>query len=39
MKNLARVLSDHGEDEQAEEMHRQTLRLMETALGKSIHSR
>jgi hypothetical protein len=34
MNNLAGVLSDQGEYEQAEEMHRQVLGLLETVLGK-----
>ena len=34
MNNLARVLSEQGKYEQAEEMHQQTLRLMEITLGK-----
>jgi hypothetical protein len=33
MNNLASVLSDQGKYEQAEEMHRQALRLRETVLG------
>ena len=33
MNNLALVLSDQGKYEQAEEMHRQVLGLMETVLG------
>jgi Flp pilus assembly protein TadD len=34
MNNLAGVLSGQGRYEQAEEMHRQALRLSETMLGK-----
>jgi tetratricopeptide (TPR) repeat protein len=34
MNNLASVLSNQGKYEQAEEMHRQALRLRETVLGK-----
>ena len=34
MNNLALVLRGQGKYEQAEEMHRQVLRLMETVLGK-----
>ena len=34
MNNLALVLSDQGKYEEAEEMHRQTLGLSETVLGK-----
>ena len=34
MNNLAEVLRHQGNYEQAEEMHRQALRLRETVLGK-----
>jgi hypothetical protein len=34
MNNLATVLRDQGKYVQAEEMHRQALRLSETVLGK-----
>ena len=34
MNNLALVLSDKGKYEQAEEMHRQVLKLSETVLGE-----
>jgi tetratricopeptide (TPR) repeat protein len=34
MNNLAEALGDQGKYEQAEEMHRQALRLSETILGK-----
>lgn len=33
MSKLAKVLRDQGKYEQAEGMHRQVLRLMETVLG------
>jgi len=34
MNNLALVLGDQGEDEQAEEMHREAGRQCDTVLGK-----
>ena len=34
MNNLAIVLGNQGKYEQAEEIHRQTLKLRETVLGK-----
>jgi hypothetical protein len=34
MNDLVSVPSDQGKHEQAEEMHQQVLRLMETVLGK-----
>ena len=34
MNNLALVLSDQGKYEEAEEMHRQALKLYETVLGE-----
>jgi hypothetical protein len=34
MNSLANVLGNQGKYKQAEEMHRQALRLMETWLGK-----
>ena len=34
MNNLAMVLRNQGKYEQAEEMHRQVLKLSETVLGK-----
>ena len=37
MTNLAQVLSGQGKYEQAEEMHRQVLRLSEIVLGKEHH--
>ena len=38
MSNLALVLRDQGKYEEAEEMHRQAIRLHETVLGKE-HSK
>ena len=38
MSNLALVLRDQGKYEEAEEMHRQAIRLRETVLGKE-HSK
>jgi Tfp pilus assembly protein PilF len=39
INNLGLVLSDQGKHEQAEEMHRQALGLMETGAGQIIHKK
>jgi hypothetical protein len=39
MSNLANILGDQGKYEEAEEMHRQTIRLSETNLERRVETR